>query len=358
MSGAVADVEDGIRSGISPLRIGAGLAVSAVLVAGLVLAVGPSRLAARLGATDPIPVGLACAVGLAGLLLRARVARVLYVAATGGSSGPGFYLDYVFASLPKRVVPGGYVAGPGIEAFVLSRNTGTRFEPVFAVFAVAELLNLVASVAVAAAGLGVLVVVGAVSPGPWVTTAVGAAVLAVGVLAGAFALAHERSTVAAVVGVRDAVVRSAGRVPPLRYLAGILAGPTGGGWREFARATGTLAEDRSVVREALFVATVTNVVATVPLYLCLLAIGADPSVGVVLLAVPLSGMVGFSPLPGGVGGTEVVLAGLLVALGGLDPAAAAAATLLYRMATLGVGTLAGAVAAGVLTASGGRSRPV
>ncbi|PSQ18584.1 hypothetical protein BRD00_04660 [Halobacteriales archaeon QS_8_69_26] len=73
---------------------------------------------------------------------------------------------------------------------------------------------------------------------------------------------------------------------------------------------------------------------------------------------PVAGLVGFSPLPGGIGGVEVVLSGLLVTLAGHDPAVAPAATLLYRLSTLGTFLVAGALAAGVLTALPGPSRPI
>jgi uncharacterized protein (TIRG00374 family) len=50
-----------------------------------------------------------------------------------------------------------------------------------------------------------------------------------------------------------------------------------------------------------------------------------------------------SALPGGIGAAEVSIAGMLTLLAGITPAAASAATLLIRLATLWFGVLLGLV---------------
>ena len=76
-------------------------------------------------------------------------------------------------------------------------------------------------------------------------------------------------------------------------------------------------------------------------YLLLLGLGLTPSIQLFSLAVftlSFSTVVGaVSALPGGLGAAEASIAGMLSLLGGLEPAVAASATLLIRLATLWFG---------------------
>lgn len=75
-----------------------------------------------------------------------------------------------------------------------------------------------------------------------------------------------------------------------------------------------------------------------------LAMSAVASVGVYALAV-LAGALSF--LPGGIGGTEAVMGGLLIAAGA-EPHTAVAATILCRLATLWLAVLLGLLCMGIL----------
>lgn len=76
-------------------------------------------------------------------------------------------------------------------------------------------------------------------------------------------------------------------------------------------------------------------------YLLLLGLGLTPSLQLFSLAVftlSFSTVVGaVSALPGGLGAAEASIAGMLTLLGGLDPAVAASATVMVRLATLWFG---------------------
>jgi uncharacterized protein (TIRG00374 family) len=76
-----------------------------------------------------------------------------------------------------------------------------------------------------------------------------------------------------------------------------------------------------------------------------LALDAAVPFGVVLFAVPASLLVDVRPLPGGLGGVEFVLAGMLAALAGLDLGVAAAVTLRYRLCSYWFVVAVGDVAA-------------
>jgi uncharacterized membrane protein YbhN (UPF0104 family) len=88
------------------------------------------------------------------------------------------------------------------------------------------------------------------------------------------------------------------------------------------------------------------------------ACGGDPALGVVVLAYMLGQLGNLLPLPGGVGGVEPVMLGVLTA-SGVAAGLAAAAIVCYRAIALGLQGLAGSVAVVALThrlrAPGGES---
>jgi uncharacterized membrane protein YbhN (UPF0104 family) len=77
--------------------------------------------------------------------------------------------------------------------------------------------------------------------------------------------------------------------------------------------------------------------------------GSAP-VGVIVLAYMLGQLGNALPLPGGVGGVEPILLGVLTA-SGVNPGLGAAAVILYRFVSLGVQAVAGAIAAATLAAA-------
>ena len=91
-------------------------------------------------------------------------------------------------------------------------------------------------------------------------------------------------------------------------------------------------------------------------YFLLLGLGLTPSIQLFSLAVftlSFSTVVGaVSALPGGLGAAEASIAGMLTLLGGMDPAIAASATVLIRLATLwfgvGLGLIVWAISPGLI----------
>ncbi|MUV58986.1 lysylphosphatidylglycerol synthase domain-containing protein, partial [Halogeometricum sp. CBA1124] len=70
--------------------------------------------------------------------------------------------------------------------------------------------------------------------------------------------------------------------------------------------------------------------------------------GAALFVAPASGLVGWSPLPGGSGGIEVAVTAGLAATAGVPVSAAAAVALLYRVCSYWVVVVVDAAAAGLL----------
>jgi uncharacterized protein (TIRG00374 family) len=99
-------------------------------------------------------------------------------------------------------------------------------------------------------------------------------------------------------------------------------------------AFGRIAEDRHALAQAVAFAYVGWVFFALPLYFAgrALAVPIDPLV--VLFVVPASTLAGLVPSPGGLGGVEVALVGLLVAVvPGIGFAPAFAVALVYRFAS-------------------------
>ena len=87
------------------------------------------------------------------------------------------------------------------------------------------------------------------------------------------------------------------------------------------------------------------------LYLTLTLL-AEPSLAAVMFVVPLSRVAAAVPTPGGLGSTEALLTGLLVAVVGTPPPVAGAAAILYRVTAFWIpGLLGGVAAAGLLLES-------
>jgi uncharacterized membrane protein YbhN (UPF0104 family) len=85
------------------------------------------------------------------------------------------------------------------------------------------------------------------------------------------------------------------------------------------------------------------------------AVGGAPPIGVIVLAYMLGQLGNALPLPGGVGGTEPIMLGVLTA-SGVNLAVGAAAVVIYRFISLGLQALGGGVAVAALVRSVRRER--
>jgi uncharacterized membrane protein YbhN (UPF0104 family) len=81
------------------------------------------------------------------------------------------------------------------------------------------------------------------------------------------------------------------------------------------------------------------------------AVHGSAPLGVIVLAYMLGQLGNALPLPGGVGGVEPLMLGVLTA-SGVDAGLAAAAIVLYRFVSLGIQAVAGAIAVAALTSAG------
>lgn len=349
-------VESGIRSGLRPLRVVGGVLLSVLLLGGFIAWVGPERVLEPIAAAKPEFLALAVAASLVSVALRTAAADALY-RSPGRPTGRRFALVYLATDLPRSFVPGGYAAGPAIVAYALSRDESAEFEPALASLSVAELLNLVSSVSVA--GIGAFVLVATFGRGTPQADLLGGVVLGavVTVLAVVVAVVRYRSMAAASATVARLARSTLGRIPLSRHVRRLTAGRTGERIELLAGTFADLADDRGQLLYSFGLSWVSWTAGVFPLYFGLMAVGAPAGVPTAMVAVPVAGLAALLPLPGGIGGVEVAMAGLVVALAGAAPGTAAAGALLYRLTTFWLEVGLAVLAVGVLGArpTSGRS---
>jgi hypothetical protein len=316
---------------VQRLRIVASAVVGVAIVVALLLAVGIGRVADELVVADPLFVALA--VASMAVALVARVAAVSRLLAGQSVHVPGSRLFgiYAFSVFLRNAIPWGRTAGSVLTAYLVGRYGDGEFEENLAVLVAAESLSFLASlVLLAAGGVALLWSRTLDLDGPLAVAAGTTAVLVI-VVATVVSLRPTvltRATVTAFAVVR----RLAPRVPWPRR--GILA-RTGVGDRvsRFRRSVAAVGTDADGIGYASLLSQVGWLATALPLYLSLLAVGADVPVAVALFVAPTAGFAAVVPLPGGVGSVDVALVGLLVALTGTAVPTLTAAVVVYRVAT-------------------------
>ena len=275
--------------------------------------------------TFPAPAVAAVAgLVLAGLALRAaRWQYYVHVLALGIPAGPSllaFVAGFAFTATPGK-------AGEIVKSFLLRRRFGARVSQTAGTLVVERVTDLLAVLLLAVAGMQAGV------GQEWVLAVSALA------LAGAIALLLSRR-------LQDAAVRFLGALPVLGRVTGALPALL-----ESSRAL--LAPGRLATGLGLAVAAWSC--EALALGVVLDALGAAVPLGGAFFAFAAASLLGvLSMLQGGLGGFE---ASMVLVLGelGAPPAAAVAATLLFRLGTLWAVSLLGLAALGLWLAVFGRS---
>jgi len=314
------------------IRTLASLLVAAVVLAALVASAGPGQVLAELRRADPRFVLGGVASALGAVLAWSEAQRLILGGVTGTASGRRFRIAYLAGDFMKQVLPMGHVSGPALMALTVSRAVDASYERTLASITVSDLLNLLASVALATTGVAVLAVgrqTAAVEP-----FLGGLAAAAVGVLALVLALTRFRPSllrgVVSATGRLRALLRRVGGRPERLFGRALDPARIDDRLREYFESLDAAATDRRRAAVAGAIAVTGWVLYALPLYLCALAVGRPVPLGVALVLVPLAGLATWLPSPGGLGGVEVALtAGLVV--GGFGVGPATALVLLYRL---------------------------
>ena len=309
--------------------------------------VGVERVVAGLAAAD---AGTAAAAPVAVALWLVSWGLSLYVAlrTLGVDVTPTrAVLTYASATFLNGLTPFAQVGGEALSAVVISRSTGAEYETGLAAVTAVDIVNLLPSPLFALAGAVALVAAGtrsaALGPAALAILGVSTAMVAAGALAWRFRSRVERSLTRVGVGAATAANRLAGRPTPVdavrlaRRIESFLAG------------TGRVFGRRRRLATCLGLSTAGWACLVAALWLSLRAVGYPAPAGLVTFVLPVGMLAIAIPLPGGVGGVEAALVGLLVTVGGVPVAGATAGVLLYRGVSYWLPLLFGGVVTAALT---------
>lgn len=321
------------------IRHAASGAVAAILIAGLMYGVGWSALISTVtsGTMTLIAAGfILCFTGLV-LLGLAWVLVLKAEAEIGLFQGLGLFFATFFMN---SITPLGQFGGEPFIAWLVTERTELRGEESLGVLVIADFLNALAPFGLGlVAGIAYLLLNGQSLQGFLVLLLVGLVLLL--------------TVVWIVVAWRD-VIPTVSRtvVQAYNWLAAYCYAPTApvsktvNRARRFVKLLQRQLKDHRALTAAAVCAFVSALVT--PVAVCILIAGltdAAFSPLLVVVAIPVGGLAGFLPLPGGLGGIEVATTGVIVGLSSLSLPVVSGAILLYRAATFWLG---GALGGGMM----------
>jgi uncharacterized protein (TIRG00374 family) len=261
--------------------------------------------------------------------------------------------------LAKQVVPMGHSGGPVFVSYAVSRETDAPYESTLAAATVVEFVNVASSLLLATGGLAV-VLLG--SDGPlepvFLVLLAGLAVASGGLLGAGALVYYRRSLVERLVLWVAATGRATlGRLSG-RVREALAAERIQGTFETYYAAFDRALVDRTEVRRAAVFSLLGWALFLLPLYTSLVAIGDPVPYALVVFVVPVLSLVNVVPLPGGLGGFEVALAAVLVALVGIELPAATAGVFLYRLSNYWFVVLVGVVASAVVSVRPSTAPPI
>lgn len=331
-------------------RLVAGFVVALLAVGGFLWAVGPEAVLAELASADLAVLSVGFLGVVAALAAWSEAVRRL-LASTGHSvRGRRYRSAYLSGEFLKQVLPMGQSGGPVLMSYTLSRETTAPYESTLAAASVFAFLNVVASLVLAVAGLALLVATRRGPSGTVLRTALVAmvAVTAV-VIVFTYLAAYRRATLERLtLGVAAGLRRTVGRVSA-RAETALPPEPIGDAVERFAGAVDDLTGDRRRVGTAVALAVVGWCCFLLPMYTSFHAIGEPVPYALVVFVVPVVTLLNVVPLPGGLGGFEVALAGVTAAIAPVDLPTATAAVFLFRLSNYWFIVLLGGLAAASLS---------
>ncbi|MFT4883638.1 MAG: hypothetical protein ACI8U4_001147 [Natronomonas sp.] len=326
----------------------AGFAGAIAVLALLAWVVGIEELFAALSMASP--AGIAAVLGAAVVWLVAWAFALATVLSALGApiSAPRAVAVYAGVLFSNNVTPFGQAGGEPISALLISESADTAYENALAAIASADSINFVPSTALALIGVTYYSVAAAAGDELRVATAA-VALLAVGMpIAGVLAWRNRERLEAGIGRTLTPIAKAVGRRVPR------LSAPTRNAIESrvdgFFRSLEDVATDRRSLATAIGFSTVGWTAQATALWCAFYAIGVPVQPEAVLVAVPVGAIAGVTPLPGGLGGVEAALIGLLVPLAGVSAATAAAAIVLHRGAIYWLPTFIGGGVAAALAA--------
>ncbi|WP_227355102.1 lysylphosphatidylglycerol synthase transmembrane domain-containing protein [Haladaptatus salinisoli] len=311
------------------------------VVAGLLLylfgrVVGWKEIGRAFAKADWRWVAVACASSVVSLVFWSRAWDIVLSAVDVRIPFRSLVVTYFAATFADYATPFGKAGGGPFIALVLSSDERATYQESLAGVVAADLLNLVPFFTFATVG-GVALAFRTDISGRANLLVAGLAGLAVVVPAVAYAGWRKRGFVERVVTrLLEPLAARTSRVDTESVRERI---------REFFLGIDEIRTHPTAVKRTLPYAYVGWVFFALPLYVAGLTFGVRLNPVVVLFVVPASTVAGIVPTPGGLGGVEVAIVALLVALASVTADTAAAIALVYRVASYWFVLAIGGVAA-------------
>lgn len=305
--------------------IGLGLLAGFAALALFGWVVGFERVAATVATLDPASFSL----GLVAVVGGVSAQYLAVVALLDVRPSLGTVLAYLRGIYGRQLLPVGNVAGPVLIAYSMRSETGIPIDRALPATIIAQAATFLGSALVALVGALWLVAGGRTGllPVAGVLSAVAVGWLA---LLGALVAGADVDRIAH--GIATALNRTLGRV------SNVVATRTSReaiqeGLGEFDEARRLIRDDPARVAVALTWSVLGWTLLALPAVTTAAALGVSLPLAVAFVAVPVADFLNLLPVPGGIGGVEVVLAGVLVALTPIDLAAAAVIAFGVRLCT-------------------------
>lgn len=265
------------------------------------------------------------------------------------------FLIFSGAMFSNNITPFGQAGGEPVTALLISRTADAEYETGLAAIASVDTLNFVPSITIALFGAGYFVTeTTLVQTNSRIEMAVAAIVLLAVAVPGILYLGWQRRyelehrVIQRITPAIQWITRTLPRlsVPTAESIEARVG--------RFFEAIERVATNQQGLALALGLSALGWGFQMVGLWLAFQAIGVPIKLSLAMFVVPIGAIAGVTPLPGGAGGIEWVLATLLAAATGsaIGFATATAAVIIYRGAVYWVPTLIGAAVMGVLTVRG------
>ncbi|MCJ7429102.1 MAG: flippase-like domain-containing protein [Candidatus Nanohaloarchaeota archaeon QJJ-5] len=253
----------------------------------------------------------------------------------------GETLQYYLAALfVYGINPFGPVGGQPVMAYILSEDSEKDYEISLASIFAADLMNTLPFFTFA--GLGILLYVALHPINPVITVSIVLAmILATSIALLLFLLFFHRSLAEYVftwiIGVLNRVLA----VVPYLSKTDVDTERIGDKIHHFYYTLDQVIDERRNIADILIIAHVGWFLIMVGLYSFILSMGWTVSFTLLMFIIPIAYVVYYLPLPGGLGGIEVMLTLLLILLADLPSASASAAVILFRGSSYGLVMLIG-----------------
>jgi glycosyltransferase 2 family protein len=307
--------------------------------------VGGSQVSRELASANPVFIILGFFITLVALFCWSEAVRCLLdrpETPIGGWRFRGAYLASFFA---KQTIPIGRASSPFLLAHIVSSEMNTDRDQTLGVALVIEVLNLTASLSLGLIGLGFLALRGQSAMAFISVPSLHIAILLTGGFLAAtttlYRYKHLLLRPITIAGVRllsllramsgNRTQRLHLRLRPVQARTRFIREYLHLRVRSYSTEVSLILENRRQIGLAFGWSVVGWICFCLPLYASFLALDRHISILLPLFLIPASGVARVIPLPGGLGGVEVVLGGMIIALTGLDAGTAGGVVLLYRL---------------------------